>query len=271
MVLKKTILVTGGTGTIGKHVIQRLLDKNYEVKNFSKSLGGDICNLKKLNQSMSGCWAVIHLAAYMGVGGKESDYFKINVEGTRNVLKSAKKNKIKKLINVSSIVVLGDGSDLYAMSKKAALSVANEYKKELWLVNVLPTVVIDPLARKPVNSNIFGKIMWFLGGGIPGGIMSLFGSSKRRINYILVDDVADGIVKALENGKRGEDYVLGGENIEVGKYLKKMARLYKSYYLPLRLPKFIAERLLGVKFVDSDVDINKTKKDLNFNPHKIDE
>lgn len=270
MGLKKTVLVTGGSGNIGRHVVQLLSDKGYKVKDFSRSTGGDICNTEKLALAMSGCWAVVHLAAYMGIGGRENDYFKVNVEGTRNVLESAKKNKVKKVVNISSIAALGDGGDFYAKSKREALLMTNEYKKELWVVNVLPTVVIDPQASRLVKSNVLGKMLWFLGGGIPGGIMGLFGSSRRRTSYVLVNDVAEGIVRALEKGKRGEDYVLSGENIEVGAYLKKMAKLYKSYYLPIRLPKVIGEKLLKIKFVDSELDTSKTENDLNFHPHRID-
>ena len=128
----KTILVTGGSGFIGSHVVSELLKTNVKevliydnfsrgkIQNIKKSLeddrckiypnGGDIRDIDLLNDAMNGVDGVIHLAAMWLLHCK--DYprtaFHVNIEGTFNVLEACVKNNIKRLVYSSSASVYGD-------------------------------------------------------------------------------------------------------------------------------------------------------------------
>ena len=141
------ILVTGGSGFIGRILIKKLLYQGYKVncidqnsisikhKNF-KFFKTSVLNSKKLNLASKGSKVIIHLAALMGVQNTDKNFIDcldINILGTREVLKIAKKNKIRHVIFTSSSEIYGDqnsfpihenfetkNKSVYAISKNAA-------------------------------------------------------------------------------------------------------------------------------------------------------
>ena len=124
------VLVTGGAGFIGKHLVRYLLKKGNVVAifdNFSNSekssisslvdnhakIIGDITKPEDITEAMKDYDIVIHLAAKISVEESiknPSETFLINVEGTKNILLACKKNQVKKLIVASSAAVYGEGS-----------------------------------------------------------------------------------------------------------------------------------------------------------------
>jgi len=282
MVVKiKSVLVTGGTGTIGKKVVEKLIEKKFKVYVLSRKklkenkkvtyLKGDINSDIKIKN----CDFIIHLAACLDSRDKESCYL-TNVDGTKNILNLAKKLKIKKLVHISTIMVFKDslnkvGNENWKKEKKSDnFYIDSKINAELIVkestipsVIVYPTAVLDLKNRaEPYGSDI-ARFLWKIAGGFNGCISCLFGSGQRIFNYVLVDDIANGIILALEKGKMGESYILGGENIEVSKYLKKMARFYKTHTLPIRIPNFFA------KSTNMNFSSQKAINDLNYNPKTI--
>jgi nucleoside-diphosphate-sugar epimerase len=282
MVVKsKSVLVTGGTGTIGKKVVEKLIEKKYEVYVLSRKklkknnkityLMGDINSDIKLKS----CDYIIHLAACLDSRDKENCYL-TNIKGTKNILNFAKKLKIKKLIYVSTIMVFKDSlnkirNENWKKEKKSDnFYIDSKIKAELIVkecsipsVIVYPTAVLDLKNRaKPYGSDI-ARFLWKIAGGFNGCISCLFGSGQRILNYVLVDDIADGIILALEKGKTGQNYILGGENIEVSRYLKKMARFYKTHTLPIRIPSFFSKNR------NMNFSSQKAINELDYNPKTI--
>ncbi|MCS7228386.1 MAG: SDR family NAD(P)-dependent oxidoreductase, partial [Endomicrobia bacterium] len=122
------ILVTGGAGFIGSHIVESLIEKGWEVvvyDNLSSGslenlshisshkltfIRGDILDYNTLEQAMRGCDYVSHQAAqleiFLGIEDPERDLY-VNTIGTLNVLKAARKNGVKKVINASSACVYG--------------------------------------------------------------------------------------------------------------------------------------------------------------------
>lgn len=117
-----SILVTGGGGFLGRAIVERLLARGESVRILNRSahpdlekcgvegIQGDLSDRELLCRAGKGCRAVFHVAAKAGVWGSESEYFRINVEGTRNVLESCRENRIPHLIHTStpSVVFAGE-------------------------------------------------------------------------------------------------------------------------------------------------------------------
>jgi len=142
---------------------------------------------------------------------------------------------------------------------------------------VMPSVVIakETLLRKIVPSGSWW-LNWLwnnLGGGIPGGIMSAIGDKNRIINMVDVNDVANGIVLAMEKGKLGDEYILAGENIKVIDQLKKMSEYLHKSYLKVRIPYWIVNIyniICGKKMIVEPVDmVCDSSKAINELGYKI--
>ncbi|WOO39326.1 NAD-dependent epimerase/dehydratase family protein [Rubellicoccus peritrichatus] len=115
------ILVTGGGGFLGSHIVRRLLDRGYAVKSIGRSaqpanealgvevIRGDISDLETICSAVAGCDAVFHVAAKAGVWGDKEDYFKANVIGTRNVLSACKQEGVRSLVYTSTPSVVFSG------------------------------------------------------------------------------------------------------------------------------------------------------------------
>jgi nucleoside-diphosphate-sugar epimerase len=241
---------------------------------------GDITDIETLSGLMDGVTKIIHMAACLDLSLPLEQFYKINVEGTKNIFDMALENKVKLIINTSSAVVFGGNPDKiknektvikkfnldnYAKSKIKNLQLVDEYRKyDLNIINVYPTAVIDINKKPKLESTKLMGLIWRIAGGIPGGIVGLFGSGKRKINYVLVEDVANGIVLAMEKGKKNSDYILGGENIMIKDYLKKMARIYHSWYLPIRIPSWVVKKLWHISVGNNCFSSEKAKKEIDY-------
>ncbi|MBU4501855.1 MAG: SDR family NAD(P)-dependent oxidoreductase, partial [Nanoarchaeota archaeon] len=124
--IKPRIFITGGTGFIGSHLVDKLVEEGYPLTVFSREsssirfieshikkgkvrlIRGDIENKEEITKAMKDCEILMHNAAMVGDWGKFEDFYKANVKGTENILEAARKNKIKKIIFTSSNAVLGE-------------------------------------------------------------------------------------------------------------------------------------------------------------------
>ncbi|MGA1873839.1 MAG: NAD-dependent epimerase/dehydratase family protein [Thermoplasmatota archaeon] len=121
---KRKAVVTGGGGFLGRAIIRKLLDEGYEVANYSrgdypelrklgaKVIRGDLSNPEETKKAFKGFDVVFHVAAKVGYWGKKEDYWKVNVEGTKNVIEACRHNRIKYLVFTSSPSVIFDGKDM---------------------------------------------------------------------------------------------------------------------------------------------------------------
>ncbi len=137
-----TILVTGGSGFIGSHVIQRL-SSHYDMVNFDlkksqnnqiKQIIGDITDFSLVEKAVEKCDAIIHLAAQISVPlsfDDPSENDRINVQGTQNIIEAAQKYGIKRLIMASSAAVYGRCNDL-PLKEQSAGECLSPYAKSKW-------------------------------------------------------------------------------------------------------------------------------------------
>jgi dihydroflavonol-4-reductase len=229
------VFITGASGFIGKHLVQRLAQTEHEMHCLVRAtsqtvtlenmglelITGDVLNRDSLRKGMQGCDWLMHLAnIYTFWEPDPSVYDKVNITGTRNVLECALESGISKVIHVSTGVIYGKPQDspytedsavgperfsAYAESKYQGDLVAWELfeEKGLPLVVIYPGCVMGPGDEKPSGEYVKALVA----GKQP---MAAFPDSVMTI--VDVRDVADGIVKAAEKENNiGEKYLLGKE------------------------------------------------------------
>ena len=231
------VFLTGGTGFIGGHVARKLRERGDEVRVLVRSsakaeplvaLGcepviGDLADTAAIATGLEGCDAVIHGAAIYEVGIPESEHramYESNVLGTENVLRAALEAKTPKVVYVSTIGAYGnthgevvdetyehpgkDFTSYYEQTKYEAHRVAQRMIAE----EDLPCVIVQPGGvYGPDDHSAIGKtISDFVAGRLP-----LLPFPDLGMNMVHVDDVADGILLALDKGVPGQAYNLGAQ------------------------------------------------------------
>ena len=254
------LFISGVTGYIGDMLMQKALDKGFDVHALARIIPpvnhknlhffqGDITNLHDVERALDGCEAVFHTAGFTRLWDKNRrQFYQVNVEGTRNILEAAKRHKIKRVVFTSSGAVLGPSNSEpvkeddpritpfendYEISKFCAEQLVLEYVKEgLDAVIVSPTRVYGPgklTAANPITSFI-SKLMKWKAGFIPS-------AKQIRGNYAFIEDVVEGHFLALEKGIRGEKYSLGGENIGYDTFFSTIKKETGGALVLMPLPK----------------------------------
>ncbi len=230
------VFMTGGTGFIGGHVVRALRERGDDVvclvRNPDKGkpladLGcevaaGDLSDSAAIRLAMEGADAVIHGAAVFEVGIPKSEHeamYQANVIGTENFLGAALEAKVPKVVYVSTIAAFGnthgkvvdetyvhpglDYTSYYEETKVAAHRVAKRLIEE-----GLPCVIVQPggVYGPDDHSAIGATIHQMLDGKLP-----MLPFPDLGMNMVYVEDVAGGVILALDKGDAGESYVLGGE------------------------------------------------------------
>ncbi len=253
------VLVTGSEGFIGSHLVELLIEKGYEVKafvryNFKNDWGwleyfpykkdveiytGDIRDYDSVYDAMKNVDIVFHLAALIGIPYSYISplaYIKTNLEGTYNILESARKLKIKRIVHTSTSEIYGTAQYVpidekhpynpqspYAASKAAADHLALSYYRSF----ELPVTIIRPFntygPRQSARAIIPTIISQILSGKKQLKLGNLL--PTRDLNY--VKDTANGFIKVgLHDKTIGDVYNLGtGKEISIGELAKKIMTL----------------------------------------------
>jgi dihydroflavonol-4-reductase len=245
------VFVTGGTGFIGGHVVRKLRERDDDVVALVRDparaediaaqgatlVKGDLSNREALREAMHGCDAVIHGAAIYEVGVAKDRHpamYQTNVVGTENVLRAAQDEKIPEIVYVSTVAAFGntrgeivdeeyshphDGyTSYYEETKVQAHDIARRMIDE----ESLPAIIVQPGAvYGPDDHSALGsQINQFLAGKMP-----MIAFPDAGFNTVHVEDVADGILQALDQGEHGEQYVLGGEITTMRGLIETLARV----------------------------------------------
>lgn len=283
----KKIFVTGATGKIGNYLALILLDQGYKVialvrdksrlsiehKNL-KLIEADLLETNKYQKELQKCDFVFHLAAYQNISDQKIDNFvRVNVEGMKSILKAALDSKIKRFFYVSTAMVFREtrgkpideksakrklgNPNYYVETKLRALKIINQFENKIPITTFYPTIVIDTReitdsANKPgqKGQNFFWRI---IGGGIPGGLMCLVGNKNRIMNYIFMDNLVKAMVKAVGRKNLGKDYLLGGENVSVGEYLRQALAIKGRLLAPIRIPIIVLKAIGLLKIPQLDL------------------
>ncbi len=274
------IFVTGATGFIGTRLVEALIGRGQSVRALSRRarpqpppgfgwhgagpldhervelVRGDVTDRDSLRRGMHGCSRVFHLAAYAKNWAPDPRiYFDVNVQGMRNVLDLANELGIERVVWTSTIVTFGPtrrgeiGNEQmpritdrffteYEQTKSVAEREALEHARSASpVVIVNPTRVYGPGHLTEGNSLSLlvdqydrGKAPVLLNLGVNVG------------NYVLVDDVVRGHLLAMEKGRVGERYILGGENASLRQFFELIDEVSGKRHL--RIPVFRPGALL---------------------------
>lgn len=232
-----TVLLTGASGFLGGHLARVLLERGYDVRAFVRPgsdrrvlsglpvemLEGDLLDKTILNKAVRGCSYLIHAGADTQVNPARSERVRrTNIDGTQNVLEAAAGANLARLVYIGTANVFGFGTKerpgdetrpyqgyqygLDYMDSKWEATQFVLHTCQTWhlpVVLVHPTFMLGPNDPKPTsNAMVLAIRRRQLPGYPPGGK-----------NYVHVRDVAVATVNALTQGRPGESYILGNENL----------------------------------------------------------
>lgn len=253
--------VSGATGFIGKALVKHLAEHGYGVHALYrdekkaesirlpgvKLFRGDILDEASIRTAMKACTGAFHLAAYAKVYEKDiSRIYHLNIRGAVNVMKAAVSEGAGRVVITSTAGIFGpsgskpvdedsvpDGYFIDYEHSKAILQevVQSHYLAGVDVVSVHPTRVYGPGELSDSNGvtrmiDLYRKGKWRI---IPGDGHSVG-------NYVYIEDVVQGHILAMEKGKRGRSYILGGENLSYKGLFEELALQTSQKPLMLRLP-----------------------------------
>lgn len=245
------VFLTGGTGFIGGAIARQLRDLGHDVVALVRSpekaddlrrigatlIEGDLSDASVIARAAEGADAAIHGAAIYRVGvtgGEAKQLREANVAGTRNALDGLVQAEIPRIVYVSTVGVFGNTKgatvdETYTRDEADGfLSVYDETKYEAHQLAVdritggAPIVIVQPSAVYGPNDH--SEVGDMLTRAAKGTLPALpFGS--LGMSMVHVDDVAAGVILALEKGRVGESYILSGENATVAELVQQAAAL----------------------------------------------
>lgn len=199
---------------------------------------------------MSGCDVVFHVAADYRLWAPDSgQMYRSNVEGTRTILSAARKNRVRRVVYTSSVATMGFAADGSSADENSPVSLDNmigHYKRSKYMAeeiaiaegrNGLDVVIVNPstpVGERDIKPTPTGRIILdFLKKKFPAYV-------DTGLNLVDATECARGHVAALEKGRSGERYILGGENLTLKQILDKLAVITGLPSPTIRVPYFIA-------------------------------
>jgi nucleoside-diphosphate-sugar epimerase len=271
------VFVTGGTGFIGKRVVQKLIERGHQVKALVRSqhaaaemlamgaqpVWGDITASESMHDAIRGSGAVFHLAAWYKIGAKDTRKAElINVQGTQNVLELAYHLKVPRILYTSTVAVYGNThgampDESYVPPSGPFLTEYDRTKHMAHYQVALPlmergapiTILMPGLVYGPGDPSLFGQMMVLF----YRGFFPVLPGPELTLTYAHVDDVAEGHLLALEKGRPGEVYHLTGPALSLGEAVKLWAevsgRPAPLFTIPARLVKPLSPLIGAVSSV----------------------
>lgn len=307
--------ITGATGFIGGKLVKRLVSDGHQINALVRDpqkakelqeLGvhlfqGDIIDKKSLVEPMTGVDGIFHVAAWYKVGVKDkSQAYKINVTGTRNVLEVMKELDIKKGVYTSTLAINSDThGEVNDETFKFTGKHLSEYDRTKWLAHYevalpmmkegIPLVVVMPgLVYGPGDTSAAGETFkQYLHGKLP------IIPAKTAYSWAHVEDIVSGHILAMEKGRKGETYIIGGPihplteamklaeqitgvkapRLKVPPVAMKISALTMGFlgsFLPIP-DLYSAEMLRATAGVTYLGDNSKARRELGYNPRPLKE
>jgi dihydroflavonol-4-reductase len=254
-------LVTGATGFVGGAVARALVRRGIDVRVIARG-GSDLQNLQglphelvtgdlrdqaSLRSALTGCSQLYHVAAHYALWAKDpSIFYDVNVIGTKNILEAARDVGTERIVYCSTIGAIGLPPSGGLGTEETPVSLeqmAGHYKRSKYLAEQevlklakagLPVVIVNPSApvgAADVKPTPTGQIVVdFMKGRMPAYI-------ETGLNIVDVDDVAAGHLLAMEKGRTGERYILGGKNLMLREVLEILSRLSGVKAPTIKLPR----------------------------------
>ncbi|TXT60705.1 MAG: hypothetical protein BAJALOKI1v1_1230009 [Promethearchaeota archaeon] len=244
---RKKVLITGGTGFIGTHLVKKLYDLGYKLRLFVRESSdvspfkefnnieyfiGDIADAEDISRATEGIDVIFHLAAYVAIWAKnKSIYNETNIKGTENIAKIALEKNIR-VLYVSSFTALGptprepvdesyEKDDEFYLEYERTKFEAKKLFEEYFEKGLNGVVFYPGIVYGPGDFNIFGEMLYDI---VRGKFLGCPGKGDSIACFSYVDDVVNAMISVLENEDiTHEGFILGGENIEFIDYLNMIA------------------------------------------------
>lgn len=256
--------VTGATGFLGSHVarvlaehgadLRLLVRPSSDLRNIegltADRVTGDLRDAASIEKAMSGCDVVFHVAADYRLWVRDSDQmYQSNVEGTRAILDGARRNRVKRIVYTSSVATMGFTADGHSADENSPVSLdkmIGHYKRSKYMAEELAiaagrsgldVVIVNPstpVGERDINPTPTGRIILdFLQKKFPAYV-------DTGLNLVDVTECAHGHMAALEKGRSGERYILGGENLTLKQILDKLSAITGLPSPTIKVPYFVA-------------------------------
>jgi dihydroflavonol-4-reductase len=258
------VFVTGATGFVGSHVarvlaaqganLRLLVRSSSDLRNIqelqAERVVGDLRDAASLKKAVSGCDVVFHVAADYRLWVRDPEQmYRSNVEGTKAMLEAARENKVRRVVYTSSVATMGFQPNGHLADEDSPVSLANMiglYKRSKFLAEEIAiqagrsgmdVVVVNPttpVGERDIKPTPTGRIVVdFLKKKFPAYV-------DTGLNLVDVAECARGHVSALEKGKSGERYILGGENLTLKQILDKLAAIAGLPSPRIKVPYVVA-------------------------------
>ena len=256
--------VTGATGFVGSHVARALAEQGAELRLLVRSnsnlknvedikadlVTGDLRDPASLERGIAGCDVVFHVAADYRLWVRDpEEMYRANVEGTRAILEAALRNKVRRVVYTSSVATMGFTSDGEPADENSPVSLdkmIGPYKRSKFQAEQVAleaahagqdVVIVNPstpVGERDIKPTPTGRIVVdFLKRKFPAYV-------DTGLNLVDVKECALGHIAALEKGRKGERYILGGENLTLKQILDKLAAITGLPSPTIRVPYLLA-------------------------------
>ncbi|MGZ5870872.1 MAG: NAD-dependent epimerase/dehydratase family protein [Bradyrhizobium sp.] len=307
------VLVTGGTGFIGQHLVSALAAGDRQVRVLDlrpptcavpqvEYIAGSVLDPGSVDEALRDIDEVYHLAGLPGMWiPKKSDFYAVNCHGTEVVIAAARKRGIARFLHCSTESILFRSSPSQDAASERSLSPPQEmpgpYTRSKMLAEQFaiqaaasgfPLVIGTP--TMPIGTHDHNltpptaMLRHFLGGRIQLYLDFI-------VNLVDVRDVAAGLILAMEHGRSGHRYILGGESISLKRILQLMATISGRHYVSIPVPGRVAELTAAVlEFISdhvthrppsgtaegvrialraTELSIEKAQRELGYSPRPI--
>lgn len=315
------VLLTGANGFVGMHLAKRLVRDGISVRAMVYGVQdhpelrhplielchGDLMDPSSLEKAMEGVQQIYHLASLVGDWAPDPrDFFRVNVVGTINLIEAAKKMGIQKIVATSTVGAIGppDPSHVYPIDENHVrlLGFTLDYEASKFLIDaritqyvlqgmdivtVYPTRIYGPGVVDRKNG-----YLWLMKSYLSRGFVTYPNFGDVLGNMVYIDDVVDGHVLAMNKGKAGEKYILGGENCTILEFfetikaitgkkatrisipfpmLKLMAFILGSMSRLTRKQPLLTRQLLKKSRYSWPVSSQKAQRELGYAPHTLEQ
>ena len=256
--------VTGATGFLGSHVARVLAEQGAQLRLLvrpssdlrniadlnAERVEGDLRDPASIEKALAGCDALFHVAADYRLWVRDPEQmYRSNVEGTRGLIEAARKQGVRRVIYTSSVATMGFGSNGTLADESSPVSLTDmigPYKRSKFMaeqvafeaarsgVDVVVVNPTTPIGERDLKPTPTGRIVVdFLKRKFPAYV-------DTGLNLVDATECARGHVQALEKGKAGERYILGGQNLTLKQILDRLGAITGLPSPKVKLPYVFA-------------------------------